>query len=126
MKRLFFTLLLGAFIMNMNAQPWKQYFNNEKAPEEITLDDYRDAFYSWVKDNEIVDGKKLVDGQWVKVPGYKQFRRWEYYWESRVNADNSFPNTSAYDELQKFKKSKDIDSWEGNWTSMGPSSTPGG
>lgn len=126
MKRLFFTLLLGAFILNMSAQPWKQYFNNEKAPDEITLDDYRDAFYSWVEDNEIVDGKKLVDGQWVKVPGYKQFRRWEYYWESRVNADNSFPNTSAYDEMQKHGKSKDIDSWAGNWTSMGPNSTPGG
>lgn len=127
MKRLLLTFLLGALILNLSAQPWKQYFNNEKAPEEITLDDYRDAFYQWVNENEIVGGKKLVDGQWVKVPGYKQFRRWEHYWESRVNkADNSFPNTSAYDELQKYHETKSGDVWAGNWTSMGPSSTPGG
>ena len=60
--------------------------------------------------------------------GWKQFKRWEYYWEDRiVKETGQFPKTSASEELEKYLlKNPGAKSANGNWTSLGPSSTSGG
>lgn len=127
MKQLLLFFILLTLSVSISAQPWKTYLESNQKASELALDDYRTAFNQWVADNNIVNGKKLIDGNWVKVPGFKQFKRWEYYWESRVdNTNNTFPETSALEEYNKLMQKKSTIQRTGNWTSMGPNNTPGG
>ncbi len=60
------------------------------------------------------NGKKISKGK-----GWKQFKRWEWYWSTRINKDGSFPaadkNKQAYESF--FSKNP---SNSGNWTEKGP------
>lgn len=55
-----------------------------------------------------------------------KFKRWEHFWETRVDADGNFPpNNILWDELEKYKFQKGsvkMASGAGNWTFSGPSS----
>jgi photosystem II stability/assembly factor-like uncharacterized protein len=57
--------------------------------------------------------------------GYKPFRRWEYYWQSRVNPDGSFPPAGQiFREFNKFAAAQPegsgFKSGNANWHEMGP------
>jgi gliding motility-associated-like protein len=66
--------------------------------------------------------------------GYKQYKRWEYFWEKRVFPDGSFPQAGIKQrEWSKYlqthpnsNKQRTTSNTSGNWTSLGPSSSPGG
>jgi photosystem II stability/assembly factor-like uncharacterized protein len=59
--------------------------------------------------------------------GWKQFQRWEYYWESRVNPDGSFPNgVDIWNEYIKYQN-KSTQLTQGNdkiWSQTGPFKNP--
>jgi photosystem II stability/assembly factor-like uncharacterized protein len=66
-----------------------------------------------------------------KGSGYKQFKRWEWYWESRINDDGTFPSSNVtWTEWHNYINSNpDINhrsQSNGNWQFKGPSTTPGG
>ena len=90
--------------------------------DELTFFDYQDAFYTWCEENDANDGYIEKDGVREKVPGWKQFKRWEWYWESRIDGKTGkFPETSAIEELHKNqKKFPNQKSNSGNWTALGP------
>lgn len=76
-------------------------------------------------------GYVLIDGQKSKVPGWKIYKRWEYFWESRINTETGeFPKTSSITEYQKyFDKNNSLikeNSFNANWVNLGSNSTPGG
>jgi len=57
--------------------------------------------------------------------GYKVFRRWEYYWQSRVNPDGSFPPAGRiFSEYKRFESEQPIGSGlksgNANWLELGP------
>lgn len=54
---------------------------------------------------------------------YKQYNRWEWYWQKRVNDDGTFPteNNFAKEYINYFSKTS---SEMGNWESMGPNDLP--
>jgi len=59
--------------------------------------------------------------------GYKPFKRWEYYWQNRVNPDGSFPPAGQiYREYQKFAAAQPegsgLKSGQANWLELGPKS----
>lgn len=58
------------------------------------------------------------------------FKRWEWYWESRVDRETGeFPTTSPAEEWQKYKASpqfSQLKSTSGAWASMGPVASEGG
>lgn len=62
----------------------------------------------------------------AKPTGYKQFKRWEWFMESRVfpSGDLVSPRFRAFDEYQKVKDDRHsmdkASSINGNWTSLGP------
>lgn len=113
------TILMTAICalgINVNAQPWM----NDVTDPEPSFFEIQDAFYSYWKDRPIEKGK-----------GYKQFKRWEWYWESRVYADGSFPESSAnWDAWKDYRRSQASASTKNassaNWSFEGPSTTPGG
>ncbi|PLX21424.1 MAG: hypothetical protein C0599_08070 [Salinivirgaceae bacterium] len=108
------------------SQPWMEYIQ-EPQKKELTLNDFRDAFNKWIDENQIVEGKKQIDGEWVKVPGYKLFKRWEYFWDLRVNrTTTAFPTTNAAAQFAKYKEENPQKSSSGDWVAVGPSSSDGG
>lgn len=84
-------------------------------------------FYQIQKEfNDKWQGKSIEKGK-----GYKQFKRWEWYWEQRVGKDGKFPKSSVvYDEWKKYSDSHQTynktESYSGDWTFMGTTSSSGG
>ena len=71
----------------------------------------------------------------VKGKGYKPYKRWEYFWQSRVDKDGNFPEAGITEKnWNKYLKKLNISSdkrnnssnCSGNWTSYGPNSSTGG
>jgi PKD repeat protein len=84
----------------------------------------RKAFYDYWKDRPIEKGK-----------GYKPFKRWEWYWETRVSKTGEFPSPSVtWDTWHEYIKThpevaggNSYKTQAGpNWSFKGPSTTPGG
>lgn len=69
-----------------------------------------------------------------KIPkgsGIKQYKRWEYYWENRVDANGNFPQEgNVAREIELFnsktqnKISKTYDPGTGTWELVGPTPVP--
>ncbi|MBM2813834.1 MAG: glycosyl hydrolase [Ignavibacteria bacterium] len=78
------------------------------------------------------DIKKAYEGYWdnpdgTQARGFKQYKRWEYFWEKRVTSDGKFPDAlKIYNETQKFLNSKKPKNQllASTWTSIGPSIRP--
>lgn len=87
----------------------QQAFNSFWAPYDVHNGWYTDA-----------------DGRRHKAPGWKQFKRWEQYWEVRTGPTGKFPgNTIECDEWEKYSKGGAAGSAKAasNWSSMGPSTS---
>ncbi len=129
MKRI--SLLLMGMIMAtmLTAQPWTQNLPTEKSKGELTLSDYQKAFEEYWKAYDLKDGYIInSNGEKQKAPGWKQFKRWEWYWETRVD-----PKTGEFPAVNPMKiykswasKNTTTGSYNDNWQSMGPNSSAGG
>lgn len=98
------------------AQPW---IENVKS-ENPTFQEIQKSFYDYWKDKPIEKGT-----------GYKQFKRWEWYWEQRILPDGTFPSPSVtWDAWQDYVTTHPTEankmSSAANWQFKGPSTTPGG
>jgi photosystem II stability/assembly factor-like uncharacterized protein len=102
------------------AQSWMANVQSDNP----TFQETRAAF------NDYWRGKPIVKGQ-----GYKQFKRWEWYWESRLLPNGQFPKSSVtWDEHQRYRESHRAPASKraetimssANWTNAGPSTSPGG
>lgn len=104
----------------LGAQPWMEGIPKRENPNFFEM---RDAFNTYWEGRTVEKGK-----------GYKPFRRWEWYWETRVDANGNFPPAGlAMQEWQRYLQekaaegpAKSLMTTTGNWTSMGPSSSGGG
>jgi len=85
--------------------------------------------------NDFYSSKNVVDGYYIneegtksKVPGWKQFKRWEWYWNSRVNIQTgAFPKTSTFEMWREYQKENpQTKSVSGNWQALGPDYSNGG
>lgn len=112
--------MICLFLLNLTSvgysQPWMQNMSNENP----TFYEVQESFYDYWKDKPVGKGQ-----------GYKQFKRWEWYWEPRINPDGSFPKSSAtWDAWRDYSKTHpELDFKSGvpaNWSFVGPSTTPGG
>lgn len=114
---LLIVLLLITFITK--SQEWTRNLKSEN-PNFFEI---QKAFNDYWKDKPVEKGK-----------GYKQFKRWEWYWEQRVNQNGEFPKSSIlHDEMAKYninnaaQKSLSASSaTTANWTFKGPSTSAGG
>ncbi|MCU0359623.1 MAG: T9SS type A sorting domain-containing protein [Bacteroidia bacterium] len=106
-------------IPHVHAQVWMKDIQNENP----NFYEIQKAFNDYWKDRPVEKGK-----------GYKQFKRWEWYWQQRVGPNGEFPkNTVLHDELAKYnelhsnEKSSAISSATvANWSFKGPQSSSGG
>jgi photosystem II stability/assembly factor-like uncharacterized protein len=111
------TLLSLAFMLSTaltQAQPWMASVKSAQS----TFKELQTAF------NEYWKNKPIERGQ-----GYKAFKRWEWFWQSRLLPDGSFPSPSInFDELNKYKKTHPAKAKikAANWEFKGPTTSVGG
>ena len=87
------------------------------------MDDY------W-KSQNVDRGYVIENGQKTKVPNWKLYKRWEYYWEQRVDAQTGeFPTTNSVVEYEKYMKTQNSlkkTAYNENWTNLGTNTSLGG
>ncbi len=129
MKKLIGIVLLIGLALSVNGQPWLQELEKlrREKSSELTLHDFQHAFYNYWDDRDVQNGIFMEDGVRKKAPGWKQFKRWEWYWE--MNADpttGKFPSTNSGIEYRKYRQTSPKADPLGDWTILGPSETTGG
>ncbi len=88
--------------MEMMQDPNGNFFETQK------------AFYTYWKDRTTTRGD-----------GYKPFKRWEYYWQTRVNPDGTFPEPDkTFREYNKYVQDHPeqarLKTGQAVWSEMGP------
>ncbi len=83
----------------------------------------------WLSKNA-ADGFVNENGSRSKMPGWKLYKRWEYFWEQRVNqSTGEFPSTNSVIEYEKYLKSGyqlNKTTYDESWTNLGTNSSDGG
>ena len=124
------TLVFFALSLALQSQDFSKYIPAEKLEGgQLTLYDYREAFDSYCREMGAENGFYInAEGEMAKLPYWKLFKRWEWYWEDRVDpATGRFPETCAWEKLNEHLADHPAGrSISGNWTPLGPDSSPGG
>ena len=124
-----FTLLL-CIVLSADSQPWRTIAESKK--ENPNFYDLQQAFaehyatYSHTRQYADVFGTKTGFYENKEVPGFFQYKRWEYFWEPRTYPTGEFPNSAeVYNEWVQLQQQIEQDNSRsaGNWTLMGPIST---
>ena len=114
---------------NASAQEWTKNLPKKKS-SEFTLNDYKNAFKNFWEPKNLVKGKLITTtGESKKAPGWKQFKRWEWYMESQVDSDGNFPEKTAFEVVKEYEANRpQLKSTIGlgNWTSLGTNYSDGG
>lgn len=107
---LLFSLYLFS-LASINAQPWIQNLKNQGI-ENPNFNQIRDAFYEY----------KQTHPEMVR--GEKQFKRWEYFWEKRVDENGNFPSQdlliNEWNKVNQKKLSAAKTTSSGVWELLGP------
>ena len=125
MKKLYFISLLVASIffttLNIRAQ---QQNDTASYPYWIEMmQDYSINFYKTQRAFNLY----WQNRKHQKSDGWKVFKRWEYFWEGRIDEKGNFP--PADEALNAYKSlanqgSQPLGSSGGSWTQLGPVSLP--
>jgi len=126
-KILFATILILSSLTLLQAQPWMKRFENKKTPP--TYFEIREAFEEYAEGKEqygteIAKTNDLEDMDNI-IPGYEMYKRWEYFYESRIDENGNLPNEMhIWNEYLKQNTNKSLatdTSNHGNWSLVGPS-----
>ena len=124
------TLQTGIFLLffllfyETHSQPLQNNLPQQKNENiaELTFYEIQKAFNDYWETFNVKDGYYVENGIRKKAPGWKQFKRWEWFWENRVDpVTGEFPKTSAAEIRKKLRKTAGVTNVGGNWKSMGPS-----
>ena len=117
------------FSNSLFSQQWRNYLP-VKDESELTLFDYQNAFNKYWTPFHVEKGYYIdKKGKKRKAAGWKQFKRWEYYWEERVDRETGkFPVLDSRNLLNHLisRKNNKITPRDANWTQLGPTSSTGG
>ncbi len=128
MKRISLLLFSFVFVGFLSAQQWTKNLPKEKSSAAYSFFDYQKAFNAYwepfnVKNGEYIDAK----GQKHKAMGWRQFKRWENFWETRVDPQTGAFSSTDVNAIFKSEKRKAALNESGElWISDGPNSSPGG
>ena len=114
----FLFLFLFSLLNYSSAQEWMGKTN----PTTSNFFEIQKAFYNYYSEN-----KREVDTEEENDDEFAKFKRWEYYWETRVDANGNFPPADVlWKELENYtanqqgtKNYKSVNA--ANWSFSGPS-----
>ncbi len=129
-KKITLTLIFTLIFSFTFSQSWLKFLPENTKKENLTLKDYQKAFNQYW-DEYNVDKAWYTDenGNKQKALGWKQFKRWEHFWEPRVHPiSGKFPEllpaqvfNNYISENGKYPINKSC-----NWTNLGTNSSTGG
>ncbi len=121
-------LVLFVFLSAVSSQAQQAKRGVKKPTTEETFFSIQKNFNDyWEPFNVGKDGYYIENGVRKKAQGWKQFKRWEWYWDKRVDPTTGrFPDKRAADFYIKRENISGSLSATGSWTSLGPSSSGGG
>ncbi|HSF88274.1 MAG TPA: GEVED domain-containing protein [Saprospiraceae bacterium] len=128
MKYCIVLLLCLLFSIHAWSQPWLELLP-DKPRTELTFYDYRQAFESYWAPYQVTDGYYTENGETVKASGWKQFKRWEYMMQSRVDpVTGAFPTKTPFQIVKEYYQQHPVprELPASDWKSLGPSTSPGG
>lgn len=133
MKTLLKTFIIITLLVTngnyLQAQPWMSQLMDKKSEngEEITFFDIQRAFYGYWEPFGVQNGYYYINGEKHKADGYNQFKRWEWFWQRRINpSTGAFPKTNAVEIRELLKGGSSSKTDYSNWISLGPNTTMGG
>lgn len=110
-------LVAVLFTSSLFAQDWVKMMQDPNAnffETQYAFNQYVDNYKSTYKQANGVEP--------AKIPGYKQFKRWEWFMAPRVSQTGErFAPDAAWNEMSEYKKGYNTFA-AGNWTPLGPSS----
>jgi len=112
---------------NSFAQP-VQYPNQAN---EQNFYQIKEASENYWNSLNVEGGYTYQNGKKEKVPGWKQYKRWEWFWESRVNLKTGeFPEVTTDQEYEKYLRNnvslKKQSTFNEDWVNLGTNSSAGG
>lgn len=119
MKKVFYLLSLTAlsivFItLSAKGQPWLMSMSIDSAESFPAVKQAFDNYWS--------------DKQPEKGSGWKQFKRWEYFWEQRLFPDGDMPDAKQiHSEFERWRDKKGTDGLQADlpvWRELGPKTIP--
>jgi len=133
MKKILFILAVSFIANFLFAQSWDNLRPQNEEKKELRFQDFQKEFYDQWKDKDVKAGYYYENGIKKKAYGWKQFKRWEYFWEKRINQQTGkFPTSKDYDIAKEQyvralnERNTANRSSSGNWKSLGPESSRGG
>lgn len=127
--RVFLSFIVLSFLPQ---NVFTQQLNNNLLPKVTgkisTLPEISANFNEKWNKFDVTNGYYIENGEKTKAAGWKVFKRFEWFWEQRVNLETGeFPNTNAASEFKSVENSlKKSNSFSENWTNLGTSSSTGG
>ncbi len=113
------SLLLPAlllFTIQAGSQPWLDYLPQKKSAGSYSFYDYQQAF------NAYWQGREVERGQ-----GFKQFKRWEWFMESRVDEQGFYHPMKLWEATPaRYSSLKSGAKTGASWTYIGPDEVPSG
>jgi photosystem II stability/assembly factor-like uncharacterized protein len=130
-KMILLSFLLVLFYPSVRAQQWTKYLpENKVKTHSLTLKDYQKAFAEYWKEEGQERFLKEEGESQIRDENYEKFKRWEWYWETRVDpVTGAFPKTTAWDIYQEYTEQQPAEILEqanGDWSNIGPNRTGGG
>lgn len=117
MKKTWLLLIGLAIGHNLSSQEWKSKIPDN---QDLKIQDFQTAFESYFDEHPELRGKRGT--------GYKQFKRWEWYWTQRVNPDGSFPKgQSVWHNWQQYASNHfgtSRSTLNKTWEALGPFHVP--
>ena len=129
MKKVYLLAVIMFLTGLLQAQPWLKNLPQNKTRAELTFFDYQNAFYTYWKPYNVDKGVYYENGVKKKAIGWKQFKRWEYNMETRINPKTGvFPQKSAIEIYKEFTaaNSQQNKGTTASWTLQGPTTSTGG
>jgi photosystem II stability/assembly factor-like uncharacterized protein len=113
MRYLLLSLALWCGMM-VQSQPWMYELSKKKSTGDFNFFEIQEAF------NTYWEGKTIEKGK-----GYKQFRRWEYFMEPRIDSTGRLPYDIINNELLKlFNNQEAAEGMNAQWSFIGPDEVP--
>lgn len=123
------TLLVTALLLGgtLSAQNWTANISRANP----TFQEVQQAFNSYWEPFQVKDGFYVdAEGTRLKAAGWKQYKRWEHYWEQRTGPTGMFPsNLVECEEWEMYATDTRKGGQQGSakaassWSSMGPNTS---
>jgi PKD repeat protein len=133
MKKLLRLFILTAFVVsilptvNSQSRVKSQTLRKQDINQEKNFFELQKEFNDYWGPKNVKGGYYVENGLRKKASGWKQFRRWEWFWENRIDpVTGAFPNIDMDKIYRQSKMGENGRNAAGNWQTMGPSSSTGG